>query len=212
MAPSRRKEKNAKRKREKNCEGVVQNGPNNFSSSKYLLYINFNYVYVFYNMNPAVTNIAIMLIGMQVAKKLDLEDPTVLFYTRAFYISCQVITFLVYFIVRLKINQKNDLTTIKYVEPANPMSGETEPRAVVTTVKEYDLQQVNGQVKGIFTGLAMMGFMHLYMKYTNPLIMQSVSGVKSALESNIVKIHLYGSPATGDLKDHSRLRLVLWKC
>merc|ERR1712080_381559 len=95
---------------------------------------------------------------------------------------------------------KRDLTTIKYVEPANPMSGETEPRAVVTTVKEYDLQQVNSQVKGIFTGLAMMGFMHLYMKYTNPLIMQSVSGVKSALESNIVKIHLYGSPATGDLK------------
>ena len=185
--------------KKKNCEGAVQDNRNNFSSPNNTL-VHHDQLVPQHKMNPAVTNIAIMLIGMQVAKKLDLEDPTILFYVRAFYISCQVITFLVYFIVRFKINQKNDLTTIKYVEPANPMSGETEPRAVVTTVKEYDLQQVNSQVKGIFTGLAMMGFMHLYMKYTNPLIMQSVSGVKSALESNIVKIHLYGSPATGDLK------------
>ena len=107
---------------------------------------------------------------------------------------------LIYFLVRYKINAKNDLTTLKYVEPANPMSGQTEPRAVVTTVKEYDLQQVNQQIKGIFTGLAMMSFMHLYMKYTNPLFMQSISSLKSALESNIVKIHLFGVPASGDLK------------
>ncbi|CAK9437527.1 uncharacterized protein LODBEIA_P19050 [Lodderomyces beijingensis] len=150
-------------------------------------------------MNPAVTNIAIMLIGMQVAKKLDFENPDVLFYTRAFYAACQVLTFLIYMVIRFKIEQKNDLTTIKYVEPANPMSG-AEARAVVTTVKEYDLQNVNGLIKGIFTGLAMMGFMHLYMGYTNPLVMQSVSSLKSALESNMAKIHLYGTPATGDLK------------
>jgi hypothetical protein len=151
-------------------------------------------------MNPAVSNIVIMLVMMQVAKKLDFENPDVLFYTRAAYITCQVLALLVYFIVRVKINSKNDLTTLKYVEPANPMSGQTEPRAVVTTVKEYDLQQVNTQVKGIFTGLAMMGFMHIYMKYTNPLVMQSISSLKGALESNIVKIHLFGTPASGDLK------------
>lgn len=151
-------------------------------------------------MNPAVSNIVIMLVMMQVAKKLDFEDPDVLFYARAAYITCQVLAFLVYFFVRAKINAKNDLTTLKYVEPANPMSGQTEPRAIVTTVKEYDLQQVNQQIKGMFTGLAMMGFMHICMKYTNPLVMQSISSLKGALESNIVKIHLFGTPATGDLK------------
>ncbi|KAI3406892.1 PHO88 [Candida oxycetoniae] len=150
-------------------------------------------------MNPAVSNIALMLIGMQVAKKLDFEDSNVLFYTRAFYIGCQLATFLTYMFIKFKIDQKNDLTTLKYVEPANAMSG-TEARAVVTTVKEYDLQQVNQLIKGIFTGLAMMGFMHLYMGYTNPLILQSVSGLKGALESNMAKIHLYGKEANGDLK------------
>lgn len=151
-------------------------------------------------MNPAITNLAIMLIMMQVSRRLDLENPDILFYVRVAYIGCQVIAFAVYLLTKYKINKKNDLTTLKYVEPANPMSGETGPKAVVTTVKEYDLKQVDAQIKSIFTSLAMMGFMHIYMKYTNPLVMQSVSGVKSALESNIVKIHLFGVPATGDLK------------
>ena len=151
-------------------------------------------------MNPAVTNIVVMLVMMQVSRRLDLEDPTILFYVRATYISCQVVALGVYLFVRYKINAKNDLTTLKYVEPANAMSGESSPKAVVTTVKQYDLQQVDSLVKSVFTSLAMMGFMHIYMKYTNPLVMQSISSVKSALEANIVKIHLFGTPASGELK------------
>ncbi|CUM57660.1 unnamed protein product [Debaryomyces tyrocola] len=151
-------------------------------------------------MNPAITNLGVMLVMMQVSRRLDLEDPDILFYVRAAYLSCQAIALAIYAITRAKISAKNDLTTLKYVEPANAMSGETEPKAVVTTVREYDLKQVNTQIRSVFTSLAMMGFMHIYMKYTNPLVMQSISSVKSALEANIVKIHLFGTPATGDLK------------
>lgn len=151
-------------------------------------------------MNPAVTNIGIMLVMMQVSKKLDLEDPTILLYVRIAYLSCQAIALLVYLYTRVKISSKNDLTTLKYVEAPNSMAGETEPKAVITTVKEYDLKQVDSLIRSVFTSLAMMGFMHIYMKYTNPLVMQSISSVKSALEANIVKIHLFGTPASGDLK------------
>ena len=38
------------------------------------------------------------------------------------------------------------------------------------------------------------------MKYTNPLLLQSVLPLKSALETPIAKIHLWGSPASGELK------------
>lgn len=151
-------------------------------------------------MNPAVSNLGLMLIMMQVSRRLDLEDPQILLYVRIAYGACQLIVFGVCLYVKFKINKKNDLTTLKYVEPANPMSGQAESKAVVTTVKEYDLKQIDSQIKSIFTSLAMMGFMHLYMKYTNPLVMQSVSSVKSALETNIVKIHLFGQAASGDLK------------
>lgn len=89
---------------------------------------------------------------------------------------------------------------MKYVEPPSPLSGQTEDKLVTTTVKEYDLSQVNSAIKGMFSGIAMMAFMHLYMKYTNPLVIQSILPVKSALETNIVKIHVFGKPASGDLK------------
>ncbi|OBA23000.1 inorganic phosphate transport PHO88 [Metschnikowia bicuspidata var. bicuspidata NRRL YB-4993] len=150
-------------------------------------------------MNPAFSNLGLMLIMMQVSRRLDLEDPQILMYVRIAYVACQLVVFGVCMYVKFQINRKNDLTTMKYVEPGNPMAGQEE-KAVVTTVKEYDLKQIDSQIKSIFTSLAMMGFMHLYMKYTNPLVMQSVSSVKSALETNIVKIHLWGNPASGDLK------------
>lgn len=46
----------------------------------------------------------------------------------------------------------------------------------------------------------MMCVMHLYFKYTNPLLIQSIIPLKSAFESKLVQIHVLGKPAAGDLK------------
>lgn len=89
---------------------------------------------------------------------------------------------------------------MKYVEPPSPLSGQSEEKLVTTTVKEYDLSQVNSAIKGMASGIAMLAFMHLYMKYTNPLLIQSILPLKSAIEQNIVQIHVFGKPASGDLK------------
>lgn len=91
------------------------------------------------------------------------------------------------------------MTTLKYVEPA-PMGSADEGKLVTTTVHAYDTQQLRTAFRGQLMGIAMMSFMHLYMKYTNPLLIQSIIPVKSALESNLVKIFIFGHPATGDLK------------
>lgn len=151
-------------------------------------------------MNPAVTNLVLMLVCMQVSKKLDFEDPTTLFYVRLAFIVGQSLTLLIYLYVRFVIVKKNDLTTLKYLDAPNKMAGESESKLVTTTIKDYDLKQIDSAIKGVFTGLAMTGFMHLYMKFANPLVMQSISPVKGALEANIVKIHLFNTPAVGDLK------------
>lgn len=92
-----------------------------------------------------------------------------------------------------------DMTTLKYVEPA-PMGSSEEGKLVTTTIHAYDLSQLKTAFRGQLMAIAMMGFMHLYMKYTNPLLIQSIIPVKSMLESNLVKIHIYGQPASGDLK------------
>jgi hypothetical protein len=91
------------------------------------------------------------------------------------------------------------MTTLKYVEPA-PLGSSEEGKLVTTTVHEYDIGQLKNLMRAQGMGIAMMAFMHLYLKYTNPLLIQSIIPLKSALEANLTKIHVWGQPAIGDLK------------
>jgi len=149
--------------------------------------------------NPQITNLIIILFFMQVSKKIDFNDPTVLTSVRALYVFSNVIIVGVYLYLQQQINKKKDLTTLKYVEPA-PMGSTEEPKLITTTVHAYDLQQLRALYKAQLMGVGMMGVMHLYFKYTNPLLIQSIIPLKGAFEGNLVKIHLFGIPATGDLK------------
>ncbi len=151
-------------------------------------------------MNPAVSNIIVMLVTMQVSKRLNFEDPTTLLYVRIAYVAGTLLTLGIYFYTQYLIKSKNDMTTLKYVEPPNTLAGETESKLVVTTVKDYDLQQLHAAIKGVYTSIAMTGFMHLYMKFANPLVMQSISPVKGAFENKEVQLYLFKKPASGDLK------------
>jgi Phosphate transport (Pho88) len=91
------------------------------------------------------------------------------------------------------------MTTLKYVE--QPQMGSTEePKLITTTVHKYDVDQMKSLYKAQLMGVGMMAFMHLYLKYTNPLMIQSIIPLKGAFEGNMVKIHLFGRPATGDMK------------
>jgi Phosphate transport (Pho88) len=91
-----------------------------------------------------------------------------------------------------------DRTTLKYVEPPQP--GTSEEKLVTTTVFAYDSQQLKALYKGQLIGIGMMAVMHLYFKFSSPLMVQSVIPLKTAFEGNLVKIHLFGQPATGDLE------------
>ncbi|KAL4956535.1 inorganic phosphate transporter Pho88 [Aspergillus filifer] len=149
--------------------------------------------------SPQVTNLAIIVVMMQVSKKVPFDDPDTLLLVRGLYVLSNVIILSLYLYTQVQINKKNDHTTLKYVEPAPLGSGE-EPRPVTTTNMEYDKGQFRQLIKSQFMGVGMMGVMHLYFKYTNPLLIQSIIPLKGAFESNLVKIHVFGKPATGDLQ------------
>ncbi|KAG7531624.1 hypothetical protein FFLO_04208 [Filobasidium floriforme] len=135
---------------------------------------------------------------MQVAKRLPMEDSDFIQKLRVGYVAAQVISLAIYFYIQMQIKKKNDLTTLKYVQPASPMSQE-EGGLVTTTVRDYDLQETSKAMKGLFTGIAFMGFLHVYMKYTQPLFIQAIMTIKGVLESKPAKLHLYGQKAEGDL-------------
>ncbi|KAH7355538.1 inorganic phosphate transporter Pho88 [Pyrenochaeta sp. MPI-SDFR-AT-0127] len=148
--------------------------------------------------SPQITNLVIILGFMQISKKVPFEDPNVLNGVRALYIVSNIIILSIYLYVQAQINKKNDMTVVKYVEPA-PMGSGEEPKFVATTVKAYDLQKLRELFKAQLMGVGMMGVMHIYFKYTNPLLIQSIIPLKGAFEGNLVKVHLLGQPATGDL-------------
>ena len=154
---------------------------------------------------------------MQVSKKIPFEDPQVLIGVRVLYVVSNLIILGIYFYCQQKINARKgecndsvepathadcvsqDMTTLKYVEPA-PMGTGEEPKLVTTTIQEYDTRQVQALYKSQMMGVAMMAVMHLYFKYTNPLLIQSIIPLKGAFQNNLVKVHLLGTPAVGDLK------------
>jgi len=136
---------------------------------------------------------------MQIARKISFDDPEVLLYARIGYVSAQLVVLAAYFVCSSKIKQKNDLTVLKYVEAKNPMSSDS-GNLVTTTVKDYDLGEVSKGVRGVYTGLAMMTFLHLYLKYTQPLFIQAIMALKNLYDSKPIKIHILGQPAEGELK------------
>ncbi|KAJ5765213.1 Phosphate transporter (Pho88) [Penicillium odoratum] len=148
--------------------------------------------------SPQITNLAIILVMMQLAKKVPFENPDVLMAVRGLYLLSNLIILAINLYTQFKINQKKDMTTLKYVEPATMGTGE-EGKPVTTTNMDYDKGQVRQMFRTQLMGVGMMAVMHFYMKYTNPLLIQSIIPLKGAFESNLVKIHVFGKPATGDL-------------
>ncbi|WVN85837.1 uncharacterized protein L203_100989 [Cryptococcus depauperatus CBS 7841] len=149
--------------------------------------------------NPAVSNLLLSLGAMQVARRIPMENPQVVNYLRIAYVSSQLIALAIYYYITLKIRKKNDLTVLKYVNPASPMNPGAKPELVTTTVKDYDLAETGKAMRSLFIGIAFMGFLHLYMRYNQPLFMSSIMGLKGALESNPAKLHVWGKKAEGDL-------------
>jgi len=134
------------------------------------------------------------------ARKIPFEDPQVLLYVRIVYVGVQLIVLGMYYWVSLKIKAKNDMTVLKYVEPKNPMSPDASGGVVSITVRDYDLQETSKAMRAVLMGVGMMAVMHGYFKYTQPLFIQALMGVKGVYDSNEVAIHVMGKKAEGDLK------------
>ncbi|KAJ3777882.1 inorganic phosphate transporter Pho88 [Lentinula raphanica] len=152
-------------------------------------------------MSGAVTNLAISLGAMQLARKIPFDDPEVLNYARIGYAVTQLTILGIYYYISMIIKKKNDQTVLKYVEPPSPMAPQEEGgKLVTTTVRDYDLAEVSKLLRAVYMGILMMAFLHGYMKFTQPLFIQSLMGLKGLYDAKPIAIHILGKPAEGDLK------------
>lgn len=53
--------------------------------------------------------------------------------------------------------------------PLTCQNPDSKDELVTTTVRDYDLAETSKAIKGLFTGIAFMGFLHLYMGYVPPV-------------------------------------------
>ncbi|TDL25560.1 inorganic phosphate transporter [Rickenella mellea] len=151
-------------------------------------------------MNAQVQNLLLSLGAMQLARKIPFDDPEVLLYARIGYAASQLLILGVYYYISSVIKKKNDTTVLKYVEPSNPMSPKEGGTLTTTTNRDYDLAETTKLVRSVYLGIAMMTFLHLYMKYTQPLFIQALMGIKNLVDAKPVAIHLRGKAAEGELK------------
>jgi len=151
-------------------------------------------------MNSQMKGLVLSLGLMQVARKVPTDRPDVLFIIRCTYILSQLLQVALFYWTSLKIKAKNDTTVLKYQEPPKGFGQGAEPGApVTTTVRDYDLKEVSKNTPSMLIGIAIMAVMHLKFGYTQPLLIQSVMPLKSLYENPIIRIHILGYPATGDL-------------
>ncbi|KAJ9071740.1 phosphate transporter (Pho88) [Entomophthora muscae] len=150
------------------------------------------------SMTSQLIGIGLVLGLIQVAKRLDLENPAKLPYLRAGYATSQAIVLGLLFFIYSRIQAANDQTELKY-EEKKPMSQDP-PTEIVTTVRDYDIGELKKQIQSTGIGFLILCVLHLKFGYVQPLFLQSILPVKSLLETNLAKVHIFGKEATGDLK------------
>lgn len=77
---------------------------------------------------------------------------------------------------------------------------------VTKHIIEYDINDVEKQMKQSFTNIAIVAFLHLKFGYVQPLIMQSILGFKTFFMTKEARIHLFnGRTSSGELRRPFRI-------
>ncbi|KAI8362805.1 inorganic phosphate transporter Pho88 [Blakeslea trispora] len=151
--------------------------------------------------NP-MFNMGFLLVAMQLAKKVDWEDPNVLTYARIGYYSAQALVVAMAYALITLIKKKNDTTVLTYNAPTKPSLSAPEstgPQTVTTTVRDYDVDQVQQFIRSSVTSIFIISLMHFQFKFTQPLLMQSILPIKNLLTHKEALIHLWGDAPEGSL-------------
>lgn len=178
----------------------------------------------------SMKSMAVMFGAMALMRRIDQEEPKVLFYARIFYMSYVAFTGAIYLYLHHRIVSRKDMTpiTVPVTEKAPSMkeafakaqaaaeaksAGEPEPKPdeeedsdkkpkeKVISVMEYDLGKLAAARKSWATNACILAAIHYKMESVSPLIMSCLMGTFRLLADNqLVQIHIRGAPAVGDLK------------
>lgn len=145
--------------------------------------------------NPMLT-MAIVLLSSQALKRfLDLENAKTVSIIRYVYVASQLLMLGAIYLLRMRVagstdpSNKNRLTVS---QPPNPFAPNEAPRTETMTVLEYDLRELDQQLKSTVMGMVFMLLLNKYFGLIQPLVMQSILPWKTFLTASVVRIRVYG--------------------
>ncbi|ORX87114.1 hypothetical protein BCR32DRAFT_324596 [Anaeromyces robustus] len=155
--------------------------------------------------NRAIFSMFMMFFLMHFISRIDFDVQPRKTYLICAYAFSQIITLVFAGLIYLKINKVNDKNLIHIrntgmvANAQNAAEGGENNEVITQTIREYDL----GKCKQMVFNVAMtVGFSTLlYYKFNmiRPLAIQSALAIKNLYEQPLVRIHLLGKPATGEL-------------
>lgn len=141
-----------------------------------------------------------MLTLMILSRFIDFENEKIKLCVRFLYFTSMISSISIYIFTYFKIAKLNDLTLLKYITTDNSIfsnnamnngSGSKNEKLVVTTIRDYDLDQIKSSLKSSVNNLAIMMITHFFMGYTQPLFMQFINPLKNCYQDKIINIHWF---------------------
>ncbi|WFD34061.1 phosphate transporter (Pho88) [Malassezia cuniculi] len=146
-------------------------------------------------MNPALLNVLVNFGSVLLAQSIPFGSrPEYVLWARVWFVFSHIACIVVYYYCYDKADRRNDLRPLKYM---NYKSKSDKPH--VTTVRDYDLVETTTGMTNVFLALLFVGFLHVYARYTSPLVAESLVLSWHSINAPVVKVWFWGRPATGDL-------------
>eukprot|EP01092_Planopodium_desertum_P007609 TRINITY_DN3140_c0_g1_i5.p1 TRINITY_DN3140_c0_g1~~TRINITY_DN3140_c0_g1_i5.p1 ORF type:complete len:199 (-),score=12.71 TRINITY_DN3140_c0_g1_i5:39-635(-) len=132
---------------------------------------------------------------------VDFTNPENIFRLRVLYGISLLIQIIMMAITFFQIISKKDSRIIRV--PAKPSLTNPTPEPgqfSEQTVYQYDMEQLRSTFFSTAFGVGLLFFLHLKFGFMPPLFLQAFSQPISFFDQKLVKIHLRGFPAEGDLE------------
>lgn len=134
---------------------------------------------------------------VQVVGYFDLARPQNVPFILSFYIISQILLLVVCYIIRSRVQKKNDSKTITVKQPR---LNQTEPEDTIEmTVRDYDVMKIGETIRGYLFPIPVLLILYWKWGSIQPFIIQTVIPWRAMTGNPLVRIHLFGHEAEGDL-------------
>lgn len=136
---------------------------------------------------PILTHIFLIIVTSRILSCIDTTDFYTIVWLRVFYILSVLGSYVIYYIVKRSIINKDDNTKFKYI------SGKKKGSDIIveTTYKEYDLKEIDNATNSLFRNAMVILMIQMLFQWNSFFFKQITNPFINALLNDTVAVHLF---------------------